>query len=353
MKISVVVPNYNHGASITQTIDGILSQTYRNFELIIVDDGSTDESVTILKRYQQKDSRVNLLLFAENRGVNAAVTEGIRAASGNLFFAEAADDYLVDPTFFATAVDSMRRRPKAAGVFGRSRVIDAADDCFLWSMGAGPKEGYSDGQTFLDAFLSHRTFVPGSSAMFRLDLIRDAGGHQEDLGPQADYFINHALPAAHGVFFINRDVAAFRVSPTTYSAKATDEDFFRRHALTEKRLRAHAPDRHFDPALLRLWRDGILNMRLNMRRQEALFDAVKVVARDLPPWEKRDLPPDFMQLAERSFDELAPMKIELDRRTAAARAIFSKVAGPLDEPSHPLANRARRFRNLFSQTIFR
>ena len=105
MKISIVLPNFNHGASISQTIDGILSQTYRDFELIIVDDGSTDESVTILKRYQQKDSRVNLLLFAENRGVNAAVTEGIRAASGSLFFAEAADDYLIDPTFFATAVD--------------------------------------------------------------------------------------------------------------------------------------------------------------------------------------------------------------------------------------------------------
>ena len=57
MKISVVVPNYNHSASISQTIDGILSQTYRDFELIIVDDGSTDDSVEILKRYQQKNSQ--------------------------------------------------------------------------------------------------------------------------------------------------------------------------------------------------------------------------------------------------------------------------------------------------------
>jgi glycosyltransferase involved in cell wall biosynthesis len=353
MKISVVVPNYNHGASITQTIDGILSQTYRNFELIIVDDGSTDESVEILKRYQQLDSRIHLLLFSENRGVTAAVTEGIRAASGKLLFAEAADDYLIDPTFFAAAVDLMRRRPKASGVFGRSRVIDAANDSFLWSMGAGPKEGYSDGQTFLDAFLSHRTFVPGSSAMFRLELIREAGGHQADLGPQSDYFVNHALPAAHGVFFLDRDVAAFRVSPNTYSAKATDEDFFRGHALTEKRLRAYAPARHYDPALLRTWRDGILNMRLNMWRQEAFFDAVKAVARELPPWEKRGMPRDFMQLAERYLDELTPMKAELDRRAAAARAIFSEVAGPLDGQSDPIAQRAHRLRNLFWKTMFR
>jgi len=353
MKISVVVPNYNHSASISQTIDGILSQSYRNVELIIVDDGSTDESVEILKRYQQQDPRIHLLLFSENRGAHAAATEGVRAASGDLFFGEAADDYLVDPMFFATAVDSMRRRPKAAGVFGRSRVIDAADDRFLWSMGAGPKEGYCDGQTFLDAFLSHRTFVPGSSAIFRLELIREAGGLQEDLGAQADYFINHALPAAHGVFFIDRDVAAFRVSPTTYSAKATDEDFFRHHALTEKRLRAYASDRHYDPALLRIWRDGIVNMRFNLRRQETLFDAVKAVARELPPWEKWHMPQDFMRLAEHYFDELTPMKAELDRRAAAAWAIFSEVAGPLDEQATPFARRAGRIQHFISKMIFR
>ena len=84
--------------------------------------------------------------------MNAAVTEGIRAASGSLFFAEAADDYLIDPTFFATAVDLMRRRPKAAGVFGRSRVIDAADDRFLWSMGAGPKKAIPMGRHFSTLF---------------------------------------------------------------------------------------------------------------------------------------------------------------------------------------------------------
>jgi hypothetical protein len=118
-------------------------------------------------------------------------------------------------------------------------------------------------------------------------------------------------------------------------------------------LRAYAPDRHYDPALLRLWRDGVVNMRLNTKRQETLFDAVKSVARDLPPWEKRHFPQDFMRLAERYFDELTPMKAELDRRAAAAWAIFSEVAGPLDEQATPFARRAGRIQHFISKMIFR
>jgi len=238
-----------------------------------------------------------------------------------------------------------------AGVFGRSRLLDKTDDRFLWTIGAAPKEGYWSGQRFLDAFLGHKAFIPGSSLIVRLDLVKKAGGFQAELGPQSDYFINHALSAAYGVYYLSRDVAAFRVAPTTYSASASHEDYFRRHALMEKRLRAFASNRTFDPALVKAWRDGIVDSRFYASRQESFFAAVETVVRDLPPWEKRFLRPDFIQLAERYLQELAPMKEELEQQKAAAYAIFAEIGGPVPESGAlDLGHRVlRSVRSVFSQ----
>lgn len=331
MKISVILPNYNHGGLVGQSIEGVLSQSHRDLELIIVDDGSTDDSAEVISRYHKADSRVIPLFLEENSGVNAAVLEGIRVASGELYFGAGADDYLCDPHFFSSAAELMRRSPNAAGVFGRSRVLDKTDDSVLWSIGAAPKEGFWSGQKFLDAFLSNMAFVPGSSAILRLDLLKQAGGHQCDLGPQSDYFINHAFSAVHGIYFLNREVAAFRIAPTTYSARATDEDYFRCHALMEQRLRAYAASRVFDPALVQLWREAIVNGRFNVNRYEALHAAVRSFARELSPWEHRNIPPKLMQLVESYLDQSEPIMAELERRKSAAHAVFREIAGPLEE----------------------
>jgi glycosyltransferase involved in cell wall biosynthesis len=331
MKISVILPNYNHGAFLSQSIGGVLSQTHQDLELIVIDDGSTDGSVEVIERARQNDTRIKPLLFRENRGANAAVLDGLHLAGGTLLLGIGADDYLIDRTFFASAVELMRCRPEAAGVFARTLILDKIDDHLLWTTGTAPKEGYLDGQEFLDAFLANAAFVPGASAILRLDLVKQAGGLQIDLGPQSDYFINHALPAAHGVFFINRDVAAYRASPTSYSAAATDADYFRCHALMELKLRAYASDRYFNPVQVHTWRNNTVKSRLSVWHQEALFGAVKAIAQDLQPWEKRAMPPEIVSLAERYLGELTPIKAGLDNRTAAALAIFEEIAGPLRE----------------------
>jgi len=205
------------------------------------------------------------------------------------------------------------------------------DDSVLWSIGAAPKEGFWNGQKFLNAFLSNMAFVPGSSAVLRLDLVKQAGGFQCDLGPQSDYFINHALSAAHGIYFLDREVAAFRIAPTTYSACATDEDYFRCHALMEQRLRAYAANRVFDPALMQLWREAIVNGRFNVNRYEALHATVRSFVRELSPWEQRTIPPRLMQLVESYLDQSEPIMAELEQRKSAAHAVFREIAGPLEE----------------------
>jgi glycosyltransferase involved in cell wall biosynthesis len=79
--ISVVMPVYNGAIFLSEAIESILKQTYKNFEFIIVDDGSTDDSRIIISDYAQQDERIHPLFF-NHRGVTAIMNEGVRLARG-------------------------------------------------------------------------------------------------------------------------------------------------------------------------------------------------------------------------------------------------------------------------------
>lgn len=80
--ISVVMPNYNGHRFVEQAIDSVLSQTYENFELLVVDDCSNDDSVSLIKHKAQSDSRIRVIALEHNAGVANARNVGIREAKG-------------------------------------------------------------------------------------------------------------------------------------------------------------------------------------------------------------------------------------------------------------------------------
>ncbi len=90
-RVSVVIPTYNRGRVVTEAVDSVLSQEYGDFELIVVDDGSTDDTRELLGRYGGRLT----LLSQENRGVSAARNTGIRASRGELIaFLDSDDTWL-------------------------------------------------------------------------------------------------------------------------------------------------------------------------------------------------------------------------------------------------------------------
>lgn len=93
MKISVIMPVYNKARYIEKTVNSILSQTYKDFELIIVDDGSTDGSELICDKFEQMDSRVKVF-HIENSGVSNARNVGIENARGEYIQFIDSDDYI-------------------------------------------------------------------------------------------------------------------------------------------------------------------------------------------------------------------------------------------------------------------
>lgn len=91
--ISLIIPCYNAQSTITKCLDSVIKQSYQNLEIIIINDGSTDETLDILKKYQERDSRI-VLINQENSGVSKARNEGIKWATGDYICFIDSDDWV-------------------------------------------------------------------------------------------------------------------------------------------------------------------------------------------------------------------------------------------------------------------
>lgn len=105
--ISVIVPVYNTGSYLPKCVDSILAQTEKNIELILVDDGSSDNSGTICDEYAAKDSRVRVI-HKQNAGVSEARNDGVRAAQGQFIAFVDADDW-IEPNMYERLLQEQRR----------------------------------------------------------------------------------------------------------------------------------------------------------------------------------------------------------------------------------------------------
>jgi len=90
--VSIITPNYNSSKFLTDTINSVINQTYKNWEMLIVDDCSTDDSVTIIKKYIKQDNRIRLLNLKTNAGPAMARNLGIENAKGKYLAFLDADD---------------------------------------------------------------------------------------------------------------------------------------------------------------------------------------------------------------------------------------------------------------------
>ena len=119
--VSIITPCYNGSRYITETIESVIKQTYLNWEMIVVDDGSKDNSADIVRRYSKKDNRI-MLVQQKNAGSAAARNNGIRRAKGQYIALLDADD-LWEPEFLEKQIKFMKEKD-AICVFCSYKRID-------------------------------------------------------------------------------------------------------------------------------------------------------------------------------------------------------------------------------------
>lgn len=120
MKLSIIVPVYQVEAHIDECITSILDQTFRDFELILVDDGSLDRCPAICDVYAQKDSRIRVI-HQKNQGLSAARNTGLQAAGGDYIGFVDSDDF-IEASMYEKLLDNLEREKADISVCGRYKV---------------------------------------------------------------------------------------------------------------------------------------------------------------------------------------------------------------------------------------
>ncbi len=121
--VSVVLPVYNGADVIEKSIESVLEQTYSNFELIIINDGSTDNTLEIISNFAKRDNRIKIF-DQENRKIPRTLSRGFENASGEFLTWTSADN-VMDKNFLEKMVNDLKQKPNAAMIYANMRLIDA------------------------------------------------------------------------------------------------------------------------------------------------------------------------------------------------------------------------------------
>ena len=201
--VSVIVPAYNRQAYIAECLDSVLAQSYSRFEILIIDDGSTDHTLEICRAYAQKDPRIKLLA-GSHQGVSAARNLGLDAARGEYIFFVDSDD-IVHPCLLETLVAAMDRTGAQMGGTKGVNVPDSVWEEYAQEVRNASKPGQTELYDFdaaLYAMLSSETpFSVMGGVIMRRDWIGDTR-YRRDLRIGEDFYFSYEnlIKGASAVF---------------------------------------------------------------------------------------------------------------------------------------------------------
>jgi glycosyltransferase involved in cell wall biosynthesis len=221
--VSIIVPNYNHARFLTQRLQTILDQTYRDFELIILDDASTDDSREVIEKFAQ-DPRVRTVYNEKNTGSPFIQwNRGVAQAKGDYVWIAESDDY-ADPELLQSLVAVLRSRENLAVVYSQSwHVVD--DGSVIGTIapfysdldhGRWMQDFVNDGKDECSRYLIRKNTIPNASAaVFRRQLYEEAGGADANMRLAGDWMLWAKLLLRGDVAFVAKPLNYYRCHSST------------------------------------------------------------------------------------------------------------------------------------------
>ncbi len=204
-KVSVIIPTYNRPHYICEAIDSVLAQTFLDYEIIVVDDGSTDHTAEVLKKY---GDRIRYI-YQENLGPPGAMNTGVRHAKGEYYVILGNDDALM-PDMLERQVAVLDQNPDVAFVCAGTYFMDANSEIYKTSVDGRYRE-QSFKSLLFDNFVWHLTVV------IRRKVSEEMGHFDESLLTNQDHDLWIRIATKYRFEYTNRPLAKFRRHPGNFS----------------------------------------------------------------------------------------------------------------------------------------
>ncbi|WP_207512311.1 glycosyltransferase family 2 protein [Longitalea luteola] len=217
LKFSIIVPSYNQGSFIAETIDSILNQSYKNVEVLVIDGGSTDSTIEVLKTYGDKI----FWLSEKDRGQTHAINKGLALAKGDIITFLNSDDYYLEGTLKTVAAQFQAKKEK---------IWLTGDYIIVNEQGKRIQSLVIKYKSFYRKFLSFNLLtvlnpINQPSTFFRRQLIEQLQNFKEDLHYTMDYeFWLRAIKIQKPIIVTDK-LSAFRIHKNSKGGSRYKEQF--------------------------------------------------------------------------------------------------------------------------------
>lgn len=219
-KVSIIIPNYNHAKFLEQRIESVLCQTYQDFEVILLDDASTDESQTVLSNYSNC-SKIQTIFNKVNGGSPFKQwNKGMGYAQGEYIWIAESDDY-ADPLLLETLVEVLDRYPNVGIAYCQSCSVNQNNEILastysFWTDDIDPDRWKNDfvnsGIAECRDFLACKNTIPNASAvLFRRKLYSRISRRNESFRVAGDWITWAEILFLSDIYFVAKPLNYFRV----------------------------------------------------------------------------------------------------------------------------------------------
>ena len=214
--LSVVVPNFNHAKYLPLSLPAILQQSFKPFEVIVLDDASTDNSIEVIQKFARENPAIRLIRNEKNLGVMPNLNKGVSLATGEYVFIGSADDEAM-PGLFEASMRLLAQHHQAAlcSTVSEWRYVDSG---LSWQMATGlaDKPCYLSPEDLVRLGLQSRLMISSSSVVFRKEALLNVGVFIPELRWHADWFACFISAFRFGMCYVPESLSVVNILPKSY-----------------------------------------------------------------------------------------------------------------------------------------
>lgn len=217
--VTVLMPNYNHAHFLPESLGAIFSQSHIPKEVLIIDDASRDESISVIQQLQKLYPQIRLIQNTLNRGPVISLNIGLQQAQGKYLAFCAADD-LVLQGFFEEGAKWLDRYPNAGICCSNPSFFKNEKPYRFKKMVLSRQSNVKEIEPnrIESQFLFSPLWIPSHASLFRKEFVMQCGGFPENLHHISDWYLNIKIAINHGIIHVPTSFGAFRTSSLSYGA---------------------------------------------------------------------------------------------------------------------------------------